>query len=568
MRLVGLLLLCALACSSVTVASAQDDPYRRVRLRITSVGQERTVVVDRGARDKVAGGDLVHFFPRSGGRYAGVVVRVDERSAVVEVTDPGLKPTVGMRGEVRIPRARAERVVRPSEPDPKPAEPVPQEPKPAEPSAGANAPGVKVTWENKDDAYKPGMPLLAGVKPLQPEDRRRRVTGRIYSSGALTHTEFDGWANSFFRIGTALDVDNAFGYGGRFQLDTEINYKKEQNDKSGLDILPRRLSYALGGTRFDEARWEIGRFLPVGMPEFGVLDGVEWMRRGERSSFGAAIGFLPEPTDDFETGADFQVSAFYQWTSDVHEQLTITAGLQKTWHHGKSDRDLIVAKVRSIPLDGWEMRATTWIDVYYGRDQLKDGVELTQAVASIGRRFDNGDELDLVYTRYRFPELLRTAYLPPDARDIDRNHYDRLALEGWFGLGDSTRFHGSLSGFNDEDDAGGAAEAGLEFLDVFAGGDRLDLTAFGTLADFESDAGGRISYGRIGATGRWELFYEFSNRHQVGFDDRLNDLVQHRVRASGGLSFGRGWDGSVYLDTVFFDRDTSVSFGFFLQRSF
>ena len=86
-------------------------------------------------------------------------------------------------------------------------------------------------------------------------------------------------------------------------FDGEVDWLTEQNDESGLDLLVRRLSYAWGGTRFTAQRWEGGRFLQHGMPEFGVLDGIEWTRRRENGHrYGVSVGFLPEPDDGTDPG--------------------------------------------------------------------------------------------------------------------------------------------------------------------------------------------------------------------------------------------------------------------------
>src|SRR5215813_259492 len=61
---------------------------------------------------------------------------------------------------------------------------------------------------------------------------------------------------------------------------------------NGVSGVLYRLSYSIGGDRFAPDRIEVGRFLQYGMPEFGVLDGVEWDRRlAGGDSFGASVGF-------------------------------------------------------------------------------------------------------------------------------------------------------------------------------------------------------------------------------------------------------------------------------------
>ena len=41
--------------------------------------------------------------------------------------------------------------------------------------------------------------------------------------------------------------------------------------------------------------------------------------------------------------------------ADERERFTLTGGYQKTWHRWDADRDLIVAKARYLPHDGWDV---------------------------------------------------------------------------------------------------------------------------------------------------------------------------------------------------------------------
>jgi hypothetical protein len=553
-KLRNIVLISMVLVAGTVVRAQEEEASERVDLRVSSTGPGAAVVVDRGKRDGLALGDRVLFHPREGGTYGGAVVRLDERSAVVELDDKSFVPVPGTRGEVRIPRSR----IAPEKPEEKPT---PPEGAPEHPP-----------WEKKEEPWSPDKPLLAEVKPVRPKERARRFTGRFYMIGETAQDPENDFGNSFFRAGTDLLYENPFDRGGELRLNTELDYLTEPDDDEDLNLLVRWLSYSWGGTRFSDMRWEVGRFLQYGMPEFGVLDGVEWGRRRKNGHrYGLSMGFMPEPDENFDTLTDFQVAGYYEWVADLRERLTIGGGFQKTWHGTTPDRDLLIAKIRYLPGDGWSFHSTVWVDFYTGGDNVKgSGAEVTQAVASLSRRWKNGNGLDLTYSRIRFPELDRNGeFTPPqNARELADNRYDRLALDGWLEWSQHRRVHGHISGYDDEDDSGAAAEMGIEVPDLFLDRTHTDITAFGTVGQFETVIGGRVSWSRFTKKGRWDVLYEVGNHHLSGFPSNADDLLQHRLRASLNLYIPAGWDLSVYGQGVLFDKDVAWSVGFTLQKDF
>jgi hypothetical protein len=73
-------------------------------------------------------------------------------------TGPALPP--GTKGEVLVPRNRS----RPAQPQPEPQ---------GQPEAQVTAPQGQ-----PDEMWRPGMALLAGVKPVQPEERATTIAGQ------------------------------------------------------------------------------------------------------------------------------------------------------------------------------------------------------------------------------------------------------------------------------------------------------------------------------------------------------------------------------------------------------
>ncbi|MEZ5963611.1 MAG: hypothetical protein R3F56_07170 [Planctomycetota bacterium] len=549
--------LCLLA--TLPAQTSQDE---RVELRVLSSSGVGTVAVDRGQADGLAVGDAVVLRPRAGGEYRGTIIRVDERTATVELLDRDVEPPAGTRGEALVPAGRRPRATRPA------AEPV--APPPDRPTTTPERQPPQ--WQNRDEAWSADKPLLAQVRPVHPRDRRAQYGGRFFAYADLNHSNVEDLDNTILRTGSEAWLDNPFGRGGSLRFDGDFNYKTETDGATGLDLTVRELSYHEGGTRFEPTRWQVGRFLQADVPQLGLLDGVAWSHRRENGHrFGASLGFLPELDDDMQTGEDLQLAAFYRWVNDESETLSVTAAAQKTFHRGRSDRDLVLLDVRRLPVDGWDLRGSLWIDLYSGRDRdagKGPGPEITHAFASAGRRFAGGGGLDLSYRRLRFPAQLRNAHAPVTAAEIGRDVYDRLALTGWTWPTEHQRAHGVLSGFVDEDTDGAALELGLDTMEVLLERGHLDVTVWGNAGRFGSSLGGRVTLGRTTDDGSWDVMYELANHHFDGFSANRDDLLQHRLYATRTFELGSGWHATAHAGAHFWDSDRAWSLGAYLQRSF
>lgn len=558
-RFLPLLLLLA----AVLPAAAQGkDTFDRLAARVISTGP---VVIDRGSTDGVAIGDRVFFYPRGGETFLGAVAQVDERTAVVEVR-ADFTPAPGTRAEILVPRSRR-RPKRKPKPKPKP------EPEAAPPDGQPDGDAADhPEWENKDENWTPDQPLLSSIRPQRPEQRSRKVSGRVYVIGQATQVPDNNYDNSLLRVGTEIYLDNAFGKGGTFHVDGETAYLYDFAGNDSTDLLLRSFSYALGGTRFDPVRWEAGRFQQHGLPELGVLDGGEWdYRRSNGHRVGVSMGFLPDWDDHDFSSDDFQIAAFYEWVADLREEFTLSAGFQQTWHNGTPDRDLLVAKLRYTPArPGWDVHATVWVDFYTGKDDVKgSGPEVTQGQLFLTRRWENGNGLDVTYRHFRLPEILRQEFLPLLNLTLDQTRYDRLAVSGWRWLNGTLRLTFEAVGWNDENDTGASGEAGFDARNWFVDGSRTVFAVFTSFAHFESIAGARASFGRsIGGKGRWDVLYEFAFHHMEEFPNNRDDIFQHRVRASAGVFLDGGWDLAANVDVFLYDTELSWTVGFSVQKRF
>ncbi len=561
-RLAVLCLALSLETALGAVPRAQEDSgFVELDLRVTSA-QHGTALVDRGTSDGLREGDRVLFFPREGGTFEGTVERVEERSAEVVLHDPAFLPASGTRGRVQVPRSRL---------SPPPGAPAQSEP-PA-PVPGERPPVEHPPWTQRQDEWTAGEPLLAKVRPLRPEQRPPRMSGRIYTIDDYIRSTEDDRRNGFYRLGGEVLYENAFGHGERVNLAGEINHREtdvpDDDDQRKTRLRVDRLSTEWGGTRFEEQRWEVGRFLQSGLPEFGFLDGAEWgLRLPDGDRTGLSVGFMPEPDQDFDTGDDLQIAGYYRWVRDASERVSAAGGYQKTFHHGDADRDLFVGELLVLPLTGWMFHGTAWVDLYTSGDDAKGpGLGLTQVYANAGRRWSSGQGVHLVYTHVTFPDIERHEFRPLLEDDVRANHTERLALDVRTPTSARSLVRTEVGGWIDEDEEGGDALLGLELEDLFADRTRLDLASFVTVGDFTSTVGGRAGLALPAESGLWRLEYEFAAHRMHGFDDQNDDLPQHRGRVAREL-FGARWGFTGYAEVGLWDDENSVAVGLYLERRF
>jgi hypothetical protein len=528
-------------------ATAQDDLFERVDLRVVSPRPDGSVVVDRGRRDLLQPGDRVVFTPRNGPVVQGTVIEVEERTALIEVSDRNAVLPLGTRGHFLLPKAR--RATPPAQ------VPLPPPPEPEQPAA---------------EEWRPGMPLLGVTRPPQPAERRLRVDGRVYAGADLVRT-LDSWSHSWARAGVDLDVGNVDGDGGTLRFHGEFVWATETTENTGGDLNLYELGYERGGTRWQPVHLQAGRFLPRDMPEFGLLDGVSiGVRREGGDRLGVSLGWLPELDEDMESFADLQLAAWYVWNADVAERLSVAIGYQKTWHRFEEDRQLFVLRGRYLPLDGWDLAGSLWVDLYDRQDALKDdSFGITRANLFTGRRWQGAGGLELAYDHEEYPETLRDelqqTLQPATLADA---HQDRLSLHAFWYSGDNTRWFTRVTGWIDEQREGGAAELGAQFDDAFGAGSRSGLAVFQVQGLSSSQFGVRVDHGGPFAGGRLDALYELAFVHHEGFPDDRDDLLQHRLGVLFSGDIGGGWDCLLRADATLWDDEFSLGLGIYLQRHF
>jgi len=542
--------LLALAILARTVSAAEI----RLELRVTSTAGA-AVYVDRGSAGGLVEGDRVEFRLESGSVATGIVRSATVNSARVEL-DPGSeRPPRGTRGEARVPDSRPN----------------------ADSTPPANDAIDHAPWTHPPEEWNNDRPLLAPAFGLPPEARAANVHGRAWFRFDGSRNDESGDTYSLFSVGTDTTLENPFGDGGAVRVAGEIFARSADvdgddglydYDDAGLRL--DHLAYSVGGTEDRPNQFLVGRFLQEAVPEFGVLDGFEWNRRTRGgTSFGASVGWMPEPTPDRSSFEDVQAAVNVRQAFGADEAAEIGVGWQSTWHDGEADRNLAVVEAGVRPSDAWSVRATAWVDLYDSSDTLKStGFELTEARLAATWRANSDSGLRAFVAQRRIPELLRDEFLARRADDVMNSVLDRIGVSGWTGVGNSTRLDARLEGWSDEEDEGFTGELGVGFEGVF--GDASSLTAAASWADgsYSSGPGGRlqanIAFGSTRAGLGWHSAWY--SQKDYGGDDA--DIAQHAAFGSLDVALSDDWDLSFVVDRSFGDGADGWTAGFLVQARY
>lgn len=542
MRLWTAYLLLALACPG---AHAQDLGMRRVEARVT-IASSASVYLDAGTDAGIEPGDRARAFPSAGSPVDLIVRAVSRQSARCEFAGPPAQVEVGALVEVAVPDSRAIPVA-------------PQHP----------------PWTYPAEQWKADMPLLAPAESLSAAERERVLSGRWY-------TGFDGtWESTrdqqtymLARTGLDATLDNATGRGDTLRVDAELFYRSNDDGNASEDSLSAlrvdRLSWILGDSRETQNRFEVGRFLHSEMPQLGLVDGAEYVRRtGSGDRFGLSAGLFPDWDAELETGDDWQTSVFYRHVGDDDGELSLGGALQKTWHKGEADRDLALGDLSWRPSERWWVAASAWVDYYDSGDAPKSsGFELTELHASTTWRPNDASGLGLALSHVRWPVLLHDELPPTTADTLADGRVERVGFNGWTDVSRHARLYGRFDWWEDQDGDGLGGEARASWRDVLWENGEVGAGLFAQDGEATSVTGLRLSASRWTARGTWTLWYELAQNEPTDFGGNVDALMQQVVRGTWDMSLGEHWSLSLGASMYYGDEQDATSLGFWLQRQF
>lgn len=532
----------AYAGNGETPAAGEDANATReelVEVRVTAQSGT-SVYVDRGSDAKLAVGDRVVFLPSGAAPVEAVVRSTTKQSARVELAvDTALE--LGTRGEAHV-DADPERLEHPP-------------------------------WERPLGEGASELPLLAPYETAAANSAPTKWRGRVTTSVDWTEDVENSGTYWLGRTGVAATAENPFGRAGAFEFDFDLFARRaevgDSSDESESNLRIERLSYEWGGTRYEDTHWQVGRFFSSEFPEFGVLDGGEFVKRlsnGDR--VGAHLGFLPEPTPEMDTGADVSAAVFYRFVRGANEEFSLGAGFQKTWHEGDADRDLFVAHLDWRPTKDWTLWSSAWVDLYGSNDVQKSGAELTQFFLNSSWRASRTAGLGVHASQFRFPELLRNEFDQVTASSILDAESTRIGVDGWKDLTQDFRLSARVDHFSDQEDDGFGASVRGTWRELFFDQSRFDAGVFHDQGVYSTVTGAHVGLSKTLELGQVSGTYEFAQHENDDFSGALGTLDQHSLRGSWQKSFGRDWSLSLFLDRRFGDELDAWSLGFYLVRRF
>ncbi len=516
----------------------------RVELHVTAIAGD-SAYLDQGANAGLAVGDRVRILPLVGASLEGTVRVVSSQAARAEFPQGLAGVQVGDRAEAYVSRAEATQVERPLGPEQGPVHP---------------------PWEAPATEWPAEAPLLAPVAARGPNDRPQSFHGKAHLRGEWGEDTEGGSDHTLFWAGAGLEVGNPFNRGGELEVDLDayarrFDDEEEDDDESRLRV--ERLSYREGGVRGEPRRIEVGRFLPDGLPELGVLDGFELGQRlPSGDTLGFSVGFLPAWDDAMASGDNLAASVFYRFVGADDGILASTLGLQKTWFEGASDRDLVLWTGDYRPFERTTLHGSAWVDLYSSGDE-RSGADLTQALFSATQGFDSGGGLGLTATHYAFPELKNDELFDATDEELQDTEVSRVSVRGWHPLSEELTGEARVSAFQDQDDSGVSYELGLTARDLLYEDGAVSLDVYDIEGKFASGVGVRTSASKSFSVGDVRLELDLTD-YEVPSESLAHDLV----RALWQRSFGTDWSVSLNAEQRFGDDQSSSSLGFSVQRRF
>ncbi|MFO1054830.1 MAG: hypothetical protein U1F36_21640 [Planctomycetota bacterium] len=543
------LLVALVATASAVVA--QDTETLHVTVSAVSGS---SLYFDVGRTQGIATGMEVELQPPTGASFRATIREVSSRSCRAEVPLGFDVPPVGTPGQIDVPAGRSRRQG--------------EEPKRAG-EAPAHAPWTAGPQTNQD----PNAPLLAPAFGGGPSSRPTSWHGRIFAQVLGTHDGSSGRGVDTYRarLGTRMDVDNLFGLGGRLAFDGEVTRRSldlfaastETDDTGRID----QLSYAWGDDEQEAWRIQFGRFVSPNTPQLGLLDGVEVLHRLDREwSIGVGLGFAPLPFPDRMSGDDVDLDLFATWRPrDSSSYATI--GVQKTWHKGSADRDLLFGQFGFDAGSGLRVDGAAKIDLYTSRDNLESSsVELTEAWASVNWRTGSTLDLGLNVSTHRWPQLLREDYAFLPVELISDGHVERISPRIGIRVTDNLRVTGRVDAWQDQDRSGTGGEVGFDVNDLFDAQVNFAASLFYSDGAYQSGPGLRARASRWFDWGSAGLRAEWMSYDVEALVTGTETFSMYRVGLDVDFDLGSRWSAMLDGELVFGDQQDGYYFGVFVQK--
>jgi hypothetical protein len=305
------------------------------------------------------------------------------------------------------------------------------------------------------------------------------------------------------------------------------------------------------------------------LPELGLVDGAEVVFRFEEGlRFGGGAGAYPRPFPARNTGDDVGVHAFVDWVADPERSFAAAFGVQKTWHEGEPDRDLVLLRSEWRPAAGVSLLGNAKVDFYSGSDTIKGrGAELTDLLVQ-ARWSDRTFGAGLGASRFTWPELKRAEYQMLTPELVRDGEVNRVSLDGSWRPLDWLALRGRADRWQDQLRSGTSWRAEADVRSVLGEGSALLLSVFETDGSYTSGPGARVALrDRIG-DGTWYVGYRWHRYRLESLVTGPEQYVRQSVEARVSWPLGNGTDLDVTGERFFGDGQDAVTVGFYLQWRF
>ncbi len=530
-------------------ATAQQEV---VPVQVTTTS-DRSVYLNHGRDIGLQVGDRVALFPPGAGQIEVVVRSLSHTSARAEVAPGVALPPVGTSGEATV---------------------TPEAPTTSKPRAERDVP-EHPPWQRQLEPHDPQQPLLVPTFGRRPDERPVNIRGRWFLLGQWNRDERDADTSDYLltRTGLRSDVTNALGFGERTRFAGEyrgrrvmLDDTRDETDQNGRVDLA---SIAIGTEGYAPLGLEVGRFLSPHLPEIGLLDGAEVVARYQGGvRIGAGAGAYPRPFPARNSGDDVGVHAFIDYVADDRRSFAAAFGVQKTWHRGAADRDLIVTRAEWRPTSSWSVLANAKVDFYSGSDTIKgQGVELTELLTQARWRAKTTG-IGVMASHFAWPELKRFEYQFLSTELVRDGAVDRISVDGWWRAQPWLSLRLRADRFEDETRDGTSVNASADVREVFGPKSSIGISVFRSEGSFSSGPGARVFVqDRIGSA-RVRLAYRW-HRYTL---DALASGEETLTRQSASLSvswpIGDRLDVDLNGERWFGDGEDSFAAGFYMQWRF
>ncbi|MEZ5962405.1 MAG: hypothetical protein R3F56_01040 [Planctomycetota bacterium] len=430
-------------------------------------------------------------------------------------------------------------------------------------------------WSQPLDGVDPKQPLLAPAFGRGPADRPTDVHGRLFAY--LTHTWDGGYNDRRYllgRVGADVDVENPLGKGGALHFDGEYDRRQTMLDDAPDVTSSRtridRLSYSWGDDTLAPLRFEVGRFLQHQFPELGMVDGGEiTLPVTDHGAFGTSLGLMPEPFGSARSSDDLQASVGYRYENLERSGVRTGVAVQKTWHEGKEDRDLLFGDFFWRTESRFTLQVSSWVDYYTGTDVIKaHGLQLTELHARTAYDFSDDQGVGLNFGHIRWPELKRNEFslLPPDL--VRDNRIDRFGADAWWRATELWRFDVRGDYWQDQRQDGYSADVRSSLRDTLWQHGDVSASVYYNEGSFTNGYGVRLGAAKSFGAHRLTVRYDWSRYENTTLFGGDANLSLQGVTVDLDLLVGRRFDVSIDLDHRFGDAQSATTLGIYGQVRF